>query len=117
MVTYRRRRWLATIPVMFVVLGAHARAAAQDPSLPAAPTSDQKTVAPEDEAGGRLVVSSETVVVVADPDLPSQDASIATKTDTPLINTPRSVSVTERQTLDDRLAVNIADAHDYTVGV
>ena len=45
------------------------------------------------------------------------DASIATKTETALRETPRSVSVTERQTLDDRLAINVANTHDYTVGL
>jgi iron complex outermembrane recepter protein len=69
------------------------------------------------EVGGRLIVSGETVVVIADPDAPPRDASIATKTNTPLLETPRSVSVTERRTLDDRLATNIEAAHDYTVGV
>jgi len=71
----------------------------------------------EQEAGGRLVVSGETIVVVADADTPASNASVATKIETPLRETPRSVSVTERQTLDDRLAVNITTAHDYTVSV
>jgi iron complex outermembrane receptor protein len=86
--------------------------AAQSDSRP-----PQKPVQAEGEAGGRLVVSSETVVVVGDPDRPSRDASIAGKTDAPIAETPRSVSVTERRTLDDRLAVNIANAHDYTAGL
>jgi iron complex outermembrane recepter protein len=69
------------------------------------------------EVGGRLVVSGETVLVIADPDASARDASIATKTETPLLETPRSVSVTDRRTLDDRLATNVEDAHDYTVGM
>ena len=63
------------------------------------------------------MISGETVLVTADPDRPPRDASIATKTDTPLRETPRSISITERQTLDDRQAIRIADAHDYTAGV
>jgi iron complex outermembrane receptor protein len=75
---------------------------------------DDKSV---QEVGGRLVVTGETVLVVADPDASPRDASIASKTDTPLLETPRSVSVTDRRALDDRLTTNIQDAHDYTVGV
>jgi iron complex outermembrane receptor protein len=80
----------------------------------AAPAQDDGAVR---EAGGRLVVSGGTILVVADPDAPPRDSSIATKADTPLIETPRSISVTDRRTLDDRLATNIENAHDYTVGV
>ena len=69
------------------------------------------------EVGGRLVVSGGTVLVVADPDTPPHDSSIATKTDTSLLETPRSVSVTDRRTLDDRLSTNVEDAHDYTAGL
>src|SRR5262245_44685135 len=69
------------------------------------------------EIGGRLVTSGETVVVKGDLDQPPRDSSIATKIDTPLIETPRSVSVVDRQTLDDLSAINITQAHDYTVGM
>lgn len=71
----------------------------------------------EQEVGGRIVVTGDTVVVVGDPDLPPSGASVAGKLETPLIETPHSVSVTERRTLDDRAATNISNAHDYTVGV
>jgi iron complex outermembrane receptor protein len=81
-------------------------------------TEKEKTAAePVQETGGRLVISGETVMVVAEPDAPPRSGSIATKIDTPLIETPRSVSIIERQTLDDLGAINIAQAHDYTVGV
>lgn len=89
-------------------------AAAQD-ATPEPPATAADT--PSQEAGGRLVVTGETVVVVGNPDMPTRAASVATKTETPVIETPRSVSVTERRTLDDRLAVNIADAHSYTAGL
>ena len=69
------------------------------------------------EVGGRLVIDGETVEVVADPDALLLDSSIATKTDTPLLETPRSVSLMGRQTLDDLQVVNISQAHDYTVGL
>jgi iron complex outermembrane receptor protein len=67
--------------------------------------------------GGRLVTSGETVVVRGNADEPTRDSSIATKIDTPLIETPRSVTVVDRQTLDDLSAVNVTQAHDYTVGM
>jgi len=97
-------------------------AAAQETQAPPPAEPAEQDATPDDdqsvkEVGGRLIVDGGTVLVAPDPDLPPQDSSIATKTDTRLIETPRSVSVTDRRTLDDRLAVNISDAHDYTVGV
>lgn len=89
-------------------------------SAPTDPKSPAKTTPPQEtphEVGGRLLITGETVVVVADPDRPAAESSIATKTDTPLLETPRSISVTDQRTLEDRVAVAIADAHDYTVGV
>ena len=48
------------------------------------------------------------------PDEPPRNSSLATKIDTPLIETPRSMSVMDRQTLDDMGAeINITQAHDY----
>jgi iron complex outermembrane receptor protein len=82
------------------------------------PPSEKKGEArsPVEEVGGRLIVRSETVVVEANPDAPVLDSSIATKTDTPLLETPRSVSVLDRRTLDAIQVIDIAQAHDYTVG-
>src|SRR5262245_11274211 len=72
---------------------------------------------PTQEAGGRLVVSGETVIVRGDADKPAADSSVATKIETPLLETPRSVSIVDRRTLDDLAAVNITQAHDYAVGI
>jgi iron complex outermembrane receptor protein len=69
------------------------------------------------EVGGRLVITGETVIVPANVDNPSRESSIASKIEIPLVETPRSVSVTSDQVLADRLAINISDAHDYTAGV
>jgi iron complex outermembrane receptor protein len=128
-----RHSWALTYLVCFVLSGAPALA--QSPPPPAAaggqtttppcpatklPPGDpgQSKACPEpQEVGGRLVVRGDTVVVSGNPDLPIRDSSVATKTDTPLQETPRSISITGRQTLDDRLATNIADAHDYTTGL
>jgi iron complex outermembrane receptor protein len=65
------------------------------------------------EVGGRLQVTGETVEVVADTDRPVTDSSLATKTDTPLLETPRGVSVVQRKTLDELQAINVTEAHDY----
>jgi iron complex outermembrane receptor protein len=74
--------------------------------------------APVREVGGRLVATAETVVVAGDDaDAPTKDSSIATKVDTPLLETPRSITIVDRQTLDDLSAINITKAHDYTVGM
>jgi iron complex outermembrane receptor protein len=69
------------------------------------------------EVGGRLVVSGGTVVVTADREQPPRDSSVATKIDTPLLETPRSVSIIDRATLDDLGAISLTQAHDYAVGV
>ncbi len=44
-------------------------------------------------------------------------ASSASKTGTPLIDTPRSVSVIDRKELDDRGVANVVEAVRYTAGV
>lgn len=69
------------------------------------------------EVGGRLVSSDVTVIVTGSPDEYPRQSSVATKIETPLLETPRSVSIIDRQTLDDLSAVNITQAHDYTVGM
>jgi outer membrane receptor protein involved in Fe transport len=68
------------------------------------------------EVGGRLVVSGGTVVVTADPE-PPRDSSVATKVDTLLLETPRSISIIDRAMLDDLGAISLTTAHDYAVGV
>ncbi|NON50144.1 TonB-dependent receptor plug domain-containing protein, partial [Klebsiella pneumoniae] len=40
-----------------------------------------------------------------------------TKTDTPIVETPRSMTVITRQQLDDRQVLNLNDALRYTAGV
>lgn len=77
----------------------------------------QETAVPVQEVGGRLVASGETVVVKGDIDRPMLDSSIATKIDTPLLETPRSITIVDGQTLADLAVVNITQAHDYTVGM
>ncbi len=102
----RVRQSIYTVVATLVILGPYPRAAAQgaapsspqsqaqkpaspDPAAPAKPSEEQRVK----EVGGRLVISGETVLVTADPDRPPADASIATKTDTPLRETPRSIAV------------------------
>jgi iron complex outermembrane recepter protein len=77
----------------------------------------QESGVPVREVGGRLVASGETVVVKGEIDQPVRDSSIATKVDTPLLETPRSITIIDRQTLDDLSVVNITQAHDYSVGM
>jgi iron complex outermembrane receptor protein len=62
-------------------------------------------------------MSGEIVIVQGNLDSPIRASSIATKIDTALIETPRSVTVLDRQTLDDLAVINITQAHDYTVGM
>jgi iron complex outermembrane receptor protein len=77
------------------------------------PAAEPAGHAPVREIGGRLQVTGETVDVVADTDEPVASSSLATKTDTPLLETPRGVSVVDRKTLDELQAINVSQAHDY----
>jgi len=86
------------------------------PPPPAKPSPQGETSAVQ-EVGGRLVVRGETVVVTASPDRPAVGSSVATKIETPLIETPRSITVVDRRMLDDLGAINVTQAHDYVVGM
>jgi iron complex outermembrane receptor protein len=108
------------LPVAVVLLLASAGLASPGPvgDEPSAPPGGAgKAAKPESgkvrEVGGRLQITGETVEVVADTDRPVTDSSLATKTDTPLLETPRGVSVVERKTLDELQAINVTEAHDY----
>ena len=91
---------------------------AQDPTPPSQPAPTTQPQAPcVQEVGGRLVICGEAIVVTGNPDEPPRDSSIATKIDTPLLETPRSVSIIDRRTLDDMGAISITQAHDYAVGL
>jgi iron complex outermembrane receptor protein len=65
------------------------------------------------EVGGRLQVTGETVEVVGDTDKPVASSSLATKIETALVDTPRSVTVLDRKTLDELQPINVSQAHDY----
>jgi iron complex outermembrane receptor protein len=104
--------WLA---VVWCVIGGPA--AAQPSGPPPQPRDAGQEEQQVREVGGRLVTSGETVVVTASLDEPARESSIATKVQTPLLETPRSISTFDRRTLDDLSVINITQAHDYTVGV
>jgi iron complex outermembrane recepter protein len=55
--------------------------------------------------------------VTGNPDEPPRDSSVATKIETPLVETPRSVSIIDRRTLDDMGAISISQAHECVVGL
>ena len=69
------------------------------------------------EVGGHLLICGETVLVTGNPDEPVRESSVGTKIETPLIETPRSISTIDRRTLDDLGVINITQAHDYAVGL
>jgi iron complex outermembrane recepter protein len=89
---------------------------ASPPVSPPKPAQEGQT-APVQETGGRIIVRGETVVVAGNPDVPATASSVATKIDTPLIETPRSITVVDRRMLDDLGAINVTQAHDYAVGM
>jgi iron complex outermembrane receptor protein len=85
------------------------------PDAPAQPSPENEK--PVREVGGRMVVRGETVEVTANPDRPPTGSSVATKIETPLIETPHSISVMDRRMLDDLGVINVTQAHDYAVGM
>jgi iron complex outermembrane recepter protein len=91
-----------------------AACAAQEPSPSPVPAAVPQRA--EQEVGGRLQVTGETVEVVADRDRRVLTSSLAEKIDAALLETPRSVTVVERATLDDLQAINVSQAHDYAPG-
>src|SRR5262245_31219817 len=92
---------VATWCVSHVAVSADQTPASQSQQAPADP--NPQTI---QEVGGRLVTSGETVVVEGSLDAPPRTSSIATKIDTPLVETPRSVTIVDRQTLDDLAVIN-----------
>jgi outer membrane receptor protein involved in Fe transport len=90
---------------MAVAGGAAAQSAASQE--PTAPTEQERSV---HEVGGRLIAAGETVVVKGDRDEAPRESSVATKTETRLLDTPRSISVIDRQTLDDLSAIGEAES-------
>jgi iron complex outermembrane recepter protein len=108
--------------VLYSVTAAAVALARQEPATQGSEDSSHQEKSREKhprevtEAGGRLVIS-ETVEVTASVDEPVHDSSIATKTDTPLLETPRSVTVFDRGTLDEMQTIDISQTHDYAVGV
>ena len=112
-----RSRSLGLLIALAIWCAADRSAVAQETSgSTAQPEATQETQGVR-EVGGRLVASGETVVVRGESDQPPRDSSVATKIETPLIETPRSITIVDRQTLDDMAIVNITQAHDYTVGL
>src|SRR5262245_19053570 len=99
------------LPALLVVLWTASGAV-----LAQEPQERQPPGDPAREVGGRIVISGETVEVRADPDLPPASSSIATKTDTPLLETPRSVTIVDEQVLDEMAVITITQAHDFVVG-
>ena len=65
----------------------------------------------------RMASSSNTVTVTAGPDFIATTSSAGTKTDTPLIDLPQSVSVVTLEQLRQRDVQTIEDAVRYTSGV
>jgi iron complex outermembrane receptor protein len=91
---------------------------AQEGTPPPSPAPSAQGESPTvQEAGGRLVVRGETVVVSASPDRPISESSVGTKMETPLIETPRSITIIDRRMLDDLGVINMTQAHEYAVGM
>jgi iron complex outermembrane receptor protein len=66
-----------------------------------------------DDANGANEPQSEVIISGQHP----EDAASATKSDTPLVETPQSVSVIDRQDLDLRVVQDLNEAMHFTAGV
>lgn len=97
----QRARGASTKPARAAVRAARPTRSAQ-PARQVAPT-------PSPSVDQRLYAGSQSYV--------AGTSSSASKTDTPLIDTPRSVSVIDRKELDDRGVTSIPEAVRYSAGV
>jgi iron complex outermembrane receptor protein len=68
------------------------------------------------EAGGRIVVSGDRDAGTPG-DTRVWSSSVATKTDTPLLDIPQAVTVQDQRFLQDISANSIMQAYDYAVGI
>jgi outer membrane receptor for ferric coprogen and ferric-rhodotorulic acid len=102
---------------LWMLCGSGEWAIAQEAGRPAGQPAASEEAQIVREVGGRLVASGETVLVKGELDQMPRESSIATKIETPLLATPRSITIIDRRTLDDMAVINITQAHDYTVGM
>ena len=103
-----RCRGLLATTCLVTLLGAHPALAQQAATQPQDGTLEPITVSGK---GGRVTSGDDDKTVAA------KRSSGATKTDTPLIETPRSVSVVTRRELEERGAQDIIEAVRYSAGV
>jgi iron complex outermembrane receptor protein len=82
--------------------------------------ADDKAKAPDKDAAVMLAPLKVEADVENDGPLGpviQQDSSMATKTDTPIVDTARSISVETRQQIEDKGFQRLEDAYMYTAGV
>lgn len=101
-------RGLLATTCLAALLGAHQALAQQAPTRTQDGTLEPITVTGK---GGRVNSRDDDKTVAA------KRSSGATKTDTPLIETPRSVSVVTRKEIEERGAQDIIEAVRYSAGV
>ena len=109
-----RLRSVADSIVLGVALAGCGAAGAQ--AQQAAPTAELSTVTVEGEGDGaraRATPSSAGPVI----DYIAQDSRVGTKTDTPLIETPQSISVVGREQMRDQGVQNLQEAVRYVPSV
>lgn len=91
-------------------------ATAQTPASPTQPTPE--TPATQGETTSQSLKLEETQVTgEREHDYRVQEATTATKTDTPLRNIPQSVQVIDRQVIEDRQVVRLSEVADNVSGV
>lgn len=104
----RRRLFAATC--LAALLGAHHALAQQAGTQTSNGTTVLEPITVSDKAGGDNTREDNKTVA-------AKRGSSATRTDTPLIETPRSVSVVTRKELEERSAQDIIEAVRYSAGV
>jgi iron complex outermembrane receptor protein len=81
---------------------------------PAAPTQTTSAGQPASET---LKLEETQVTAEREHDYRAKEATIATKTDTPLRDIPQSVQVIDRQVIEDRQVVRLSEVADNVSGV
>lgn len=114
----RRRRRARVLAVLAALAAPHGSAWAQDPDAATVETIPVEEIRPNrDGAPVQLSTIEVTGTTLEAPRYSADAGSSATKTDTPLLETPQSISVLTRERLLDLGALTIQDALRYSAGI
>ncbi len=105
---------MKTFPRLAILLAASVAVQALIPTVALAAEADSETAAESAGDARESGLSSETIIVTG---IKGKQAGTGTKTDTPLMETPQSITVIDNEELVRRNALSINQALGYVAGV